>query len=141
MAYEKLYLLLEEKYQEALINEQSTTGSVLVLNFARTPKVPAKPNRKLIVLIGLVLGLGLAIGYALVLNYFDRRIKTPEDIEDRNINLLGWVPKVKTISGEGGKKGKEFIISNNQIRLLVKLLKPLERELDIQWSKGKQKPF
>ncbi|MCB0752647.1 MAG: hypothetical protein KDC52_14340, partial [Ignavibacteriae bacterium] len=55
-AYEKLYLLLEEKYQEALINEQSTTGSVLVLNFARTPKAPAKPNRKLIVLIGLVLG-------------------------------------------------------------------------------------
>ncbi len=47
MAYEKLYLLLEEKYQEALINEQSTTGSVLVLNYARVPKEPAKPNRKL----------------------------------------------------------------------------------------------
>ncbi|MBK7978856.1 MAG: hypothetical protein IPK06_02355 [Ignavibacteriae bacterium] len=76
MANEKLYLLLEEKYQEALINRQSTTGSVLVLNFARTPKEPSKPNRKLIVLIGLVLGLGLAVGYALILNYFDRRIKT-----------------------------------------------------------------
>ena len=67
---------------------------------------------KLIVLIGLVLGLGLAVGYALVLNYFDRRIKTPEDIEERNINLLGWVPRVKTISGEGGKKGKEFVLKN-----------------------------
>ncbi|MFZ1290126.1 MAG: polysaccharide biosynthesis tyrosine autokinase [Melioribacteraceae bacterium] len=139
MANEKLYLLLEEKYQEALINEQSTTGSVLVLNFARTPKEPAKPNRKLIILIGLVLGLGLAIGYALVLNYFDRRIKSPEDIEDKNINLLGWVPKVKTISGEANKKGKEFIISDNADSVASEAFKAIRTRIRYSMVDGEAK--
>lgn len=139
MANEKLYLLLEEKYQEALINEQSTTGSVLVLNFARTPKEPSKPNRKLIVLIGLVLGLGLAVGYALILNYFDRRIKTPEDIEDRNINLIGWVPRVKTISGETNKKGKEFIISDNADSVASEAFKAIRTRIRYSMIDGEAK--
>lgn len=138
MAYEKLYLLLEEKYQEALINEQSTTGSVLILNYARIPKEPAKPNRKLIILIGLVLGLGLAFGYALVLNYFDKRVKSPEDIEDRNINLLGWVPKVDTI-GINGEKGKEFIIANNTDSVASEAFKALRTRIRYSMVEGEAK--
>ncbi len=138
MAYEKLYLLLEEKYQEALINEQSTTGSVLVLNQARVPKEPAKPNRKLIILIGLVLGIGLAIGYALVLNYFDKRVKTPEDIEDKNINLLGWVPKVATIS-QNGKKGKEFIVANKSDSVASEAFKALRTRIRYSMVEGEAK--
>jgi tyrosine-protein kinase Etk/Wzc len=138
MAYEKLYLLLEEKYQEALINEQSTTGSVLVLNQARVPKEPAKPNRKLIILIGLVLGLGMAIGYALVLNYFDKRVKTPEDIEDKNINLLGWVPKVATIS-QNGKKGKEFIVANKSDSVASEAFKALRTRIRYSMVEGEAK--
>ena len=110
-SYEKLYILLEEKYQEALINEQSTTGNVLVLNWARIPKEPAKPNRKLIILIGLVLWLVLAFGYALIVNYFDKRVKSPDDIENRNINLLGWVPNVDNIKALS-KTGTELIVAS-----------------------------
>jgi len=138
MAYEKLYLLLEEKYQEALINEQSTTGSVLVLNYARLPKEPAKPNRKLIVLIGLVLGLGLAFGYALVINYFDKRVKSPEDIEDKNINLLGWVPKVGTIS-TNGKKGTEFIIANKSDSVASEAFKAIRTRIRYSMVEGEAK--
>jgi len=110
-SFEKLYVLLEQKYQEALINEQSTTGNVLILNLARVPKEPAKPNRKLIILIGLVLGLGLAFAYALIVNYFDKRVKSPEDIENKNINLLGWVPKVDNIKSLS-QNGTELIVGN-----------------------------
>lgn len=138
MAYEKLYLLLEEKYQEALINEQSTTGSVLVLNYARVPKEPAKPNRKLIILIGLVLGIGLAFGYALMLNYFDKRVKSPEDIEDKNINLLGWVPKVATISSNG-KKGKEFIIANKADSVASEAFKAIRTRIRYSMVEGEAK--
>ncbi len=138
MAYEKLYLLLEEKYQEALINEQSTTGSVLVLNYARIPKEPAKPNRKLIVLIGLVLGVGLAFGYALVLNYFDKRVKSPEDIEDKNINLLGWVPKVSTISANG-KKGTEFIVANKSDSVASEAFKAIRTRIRYSMVEGEAK--
>ncbi len=139
MAYEKLYLLLEEKYQEALINEQSTTGSVLVLNFARIPKEPAKPNRKLIVLIGLVLGFGLAFGYALVLNYFDKRVKTPEDIEEKNINLLGWVPRVSMTSVNGSKKGTEFIVANKADSVASEAFKAIRTRIRYSMVEGEAK--
>ena len=110
----------------------------LYLNQARVPKEPAKPNRKLIILIGLVLGLGLAIGYALVLNYFDKRVKTPEDIEDKNINLLGWVPKVATIS-QNGKKGKEFIVANKSDSVASEAFKAIRTRIRYSMVEGEAK--
>lgn len=106
-ALEKLYTLLEEKYQEALINEQSQPGNVLIIDNATKPDLPAKPNRILIVLIGFVLGFGLAFGYIFTRNYFDNTIKTPEDIQNRNINVLAWIPQIEDIN----LNGTEFIVS------------------------------
>ncbi len=131
ISYEKLYLLLEEKYQGALITEQSTTGNVLQLNTARVPREPSKPNRKLIILIGLVLGLGLAFGYALLMNYFDRTVKSPDDIEGKNINLLGWVPKVEESKMKG--HGSEFIVANNSDSVASEAFKALRTR--IRYSK------
>ena len=106
---DKLYGLIEEKYQEALINEQSQPGNVLVVDKGRIEDQPAKPNRLLIVLIGLILGTGLAFGYVLVRDYFDNTVKTPEDIQRKNINVLAWIPKIDIFTG----KGKiEFIVAN-----------------------------
>ncbi len=109
-AAETLYGLLEEKYQEALINEQSQPGNVIIVDKGRRPNLPDKPNRKLIVLIGLVLGGGLAFGFVFVRNYFDNTIKTPEDIQNRNINVLAWIPQIEGL-GVGGNKQFEFIVS------------------------------
>jgi len=91
-ALEKLYLMIEQRYQEALINEQSQPGNVLVIDNARVSSKPSKPNRTLIILIGLLLGGGLAVGYVFVRNYFDDTVKTPDDIENRKINVLAWIP-------------------------------------------------
>ncbi|MCX6149816.1 MAG: polysaccharide biosynthesis tyrosine autokinase [Ignavibacteriales bacterium] len=109
-AFEKMYLLVEEKYQEALINEQSQPGNVLIVDSARIPYRPSKPNRTLIVIIGFVLGLGMGFGFAFVKNYFDNTIKTPEDITNRNINVLAWIPMIEGI-GQNGNKEFEFIVS------------------------------
>jgi len=108
-AAEKLYSLLEEKYQEAVINEQSQPGNVIIVDHARRPNLPSKPNRKLIVIIGLILGLGLSFGYVFIKNYFDTTIKTPEDIQNRNINLLSWIPRIPGLVN--GSKDYEFIVA------------------------------
>jgi len=107
-ALEKLYLLLEERYQEAIINEQSQPGNVLIIDDARLPLRPSKPNRTLIVIIGLLLGAGLAVGYVFVKNYFDDTIKTPDDIENRRINVLAWVPNFGT--GINGDDAVQFVV-------------------------------
>lgn len=111
-ALEKLYLLLEQRYQEALINVESQPGNVVIIDRARIPISPSKPNRTLIVLVGLVLGSGLAIGYIFIKNYFDDTVKSPEDIQNKNINVLAWIPKIEGL-GVNGKKDFQFIVSKS----------------------------
>jgi capsular exopolysaccharide synthesis family protein len=105
---EKLYLLVEEKYQEAMINEQSQPGNVLIIDTARVPVRPSKPNRILIILVGLVMGLGMSMIYIFTGNYFDNTIKTPEDIQKRNIVVLGWIPQIKEMTGD--QPDNDFIV-------------------------------
>ena len=107
-ALEKLYLLVEQRYQEAIINEQSQPGNVLIIDDARIPLKPAKPNRKLIVIIGLLLGAGLAAGYVFVKNYFDDTVKSPDDIEKRKINVLAWIPPFESIMA--GDHSVQFVV-------------------------------
>ncbi|HCY77288.1 MAG TPA: hypothetical protein DHV28_15325 [Ignavibacteriales bacterium] len=108
---EKLYTLVEEKYQEAVINEQSQPGNVLIIDDARVPYSPAKPNRALIIIVGLLIGAGLAFAYVFLKNYFDNTVKTPEDLQKRNINVLAWLPRVDELLLKESSK-VDFIILN-----------------------------
>jgi tyrosine-protein kinase Etk/Wzc len=113
-ALEKLYILLEQRYQEALINVQSQPGNVIIIDKAGVPKSPSKPNRTLIVLIGVVLGTGLAVAYVFIKNYFDDTVKTPEDIQHKNINVLAWIPKIEGIR-MNGQSEFQFIVGKNSL--------------------------
>ncbi len=131
-AYEKLYLLVEEKYQEALINEQSTPGNVIIVDRARRANGPSKPNRMLIVLVGLVLGTGMGLGFAFVRSYFDTTIKTPEDIQNKNINLLTWIPEIEGVGSEDHKEF-EFIVAKRPDSIPSEAFRALRTR--IQFSK------
>ena len=91
---EKLYTVLEAKYQEALINEQSTPGNVIIMSDARPPGGPAKPNRPLLAIMGLILGFGVAFGYIFFKDYFDKTVKTPEDIEKESSKCFSMDSKI-----------------------------------------------
>ena len=109
---EKLYTVLEAKYQEALINEQSTPGNVLIMSDARPPGAPAKPNRPLLAIMGLVLGFGAAFSFIFLRDYFDKTVKTPEDIEKESANVLAWIPKFEH-KVDKSKKYSEIFVGGN----------------------------
>jgi tyrosine-protein kinase Etk/Wzc len=105
---EKLYLLVEERYQEAVINEQSVPGNVLIIDEGLVTRTPSKPNRILIVIVGLVLGITMGIGFAVIRTFLDNTIKTPEDLQKRGVNVLAWIP---LIEGVESNKDLEFIVA------------------------------
>ena len=111
MVKEKLYLLIQEKYHEALVNEQAIVGNVTVLEEARIPRLPYKPNRMLIILIGTILGTALVTGVILVRFFLDTTIKTPEEIQKLGYTVLGWIPKVEGLD-QFKNELREFITFN-----------------------------
>lgn len=110
-AAENLYTALDAKYQEAQLNEQATLGNVTILNEARTPRTPSEPNRMKIIMMGLFVGIGFAMGFVYVRNYFDKTIKTPEDIESKNINVLAWIPRIRDL-GKRRNESELFVAKN-----------------------------
>ncbi len=135
-ANEKLYLLVEEKYQEAQINEQSTPGNVLIIDDARVPEKPSKPNRILIIAVGLVLGMGLGFGFAFIRNYFDNTVKTPEELQQKNISLLAWIPEMY-ISEKNKVSGSEFIVNKKSDSTASEAYRALRTRIRYSGVEGK----
>jgi capsular exopolysaccharide synthesis family protein len=125
---EKLFSLLEEKYQEALINEQSQPGNIFIFDQAERSYTPSKPNRKLIIFIGLIAGIVIGFGYIFVKDYFDDRIKSPDELEERNINILAWVPVIENM-GISGKGPGEFIVAEKPDAIPSEAFKTLRTKL------------
>jgi polysaccharide biosynthesis transport protein len=103
------FLEVNRKYQEAMINELSQSGNVFLISEGRIPDEPEKPNRKLIILFGIILGPGLAFFYILIKDYFNNKVETPDDIEKNDINLLAWIPQLAT-KGKRSNGKNEFIV-------------------------------
>ncbi len=88
LSNEKLYLLVEEKYNEAAIKEQSEFGYIDIIDPAVVPIEPVSPKKRLNLLLGALLGLGLGIALVFMREYLDVRVRTPEDLKKRGLAPL-----------------------------------------------------
>ncbi|HIP53600.1 MAG TPA: hypothetical protein EYH03_06280 [Chromatiales bacterium] len=97
-AVEREYLQLEREYKEALteydairekhfnaqlagsLESSKNTEGLKLLEPANFPEKPYKPNRKLLLLLSIVLASWAAVGVALVREHFDDRIWSSDDI-------------------------------------------------------------
>lgn len=80
----------------------TNANSVEVIDKARTPENPVKPNKIMNILIAGVLGIIIGLFITFIFEYMDKKIKTPQDIEKYlNLPILGVVPNEKM-----EKKGK-----------------------------------
>ncbi|MFI5211614.1 MAG: GumC family protein, partial [Ignavibacteria bacterium] len=140
-ADEKIYLMLLEKYQQALINEESQPNNVKIIDYGKVPRSPAKPNRFLIITIGLMIGLGLGYGFALLRNILDVSVKSPEDLENMGISLIGWVPTFmrESKAGRHTHSEQELILAYNSDSAPAEAFRTLRTRL--QFSKLEPEPI
>lgn len=88
LSSEKLYLLVEEKYHEAAITEQSEFGYLDIIDPGFVPSDPVSPRVRLNLAIGAMLGLGLGFAFVVSRKYFDVRIHLPEDLKKMGLPPL-----------------------------------------------------
>jgi len=94
-AEKDLYDLLVVKLKEANIGQAMRQTSIRIIEPALLPKSPIKPRKTLNLILGILVGLVLGGGSTFFLEYIDRTIRTPEQVEKYlALPLLCTVPKL-----------------------------------------------
>jgi len=109
---EQIYSYLFTKRLETSMIMASTVSKNRIIDSALTPGGSIKPKRKMIVLVGMILGFILGIALAFLRNFLDDRIKEEEDItKGTHVPLLGLIPNIK----EDNNKIKVFLSPKSAI--------------------------
>ena len=130
--------VMEAKVALGLEKEQKGERFTLI-DPARMPEKPFKPNRLAIGLIGLVLGIGAGVGLAALLEFSDQSVYTPQDLARvSSLPLLVSIPTILTPHDRRRRRGKRLIWILVGILLLacgIYLFHTHVMDLDIFWAK------
>jgi capsular exopolysaccharide synthesis family protein len=112
-----IYLMLREKYEENRIAEVGQLGSVREIDQAKPPKEPIRPKKKMNLILGFIVGLGLGVGITFLREYLDTSVKTIEDLEQMNFGVLGSIPFIssQSVVKNNGKVGEITLIESRLI--------------------------
>ncbi len=102
---EKLYLLMEEKFNQAAITETSQLGDVNIMDPAALPLRPVSPRVGVNLAVGSLLGLLLGIGLVRVRNRIDDRIRSLEDLKKEGYPWLATVSVIESDSRHSAAGG------------------------------------
>ncbi len=88
------YSYLRQKLEEAKLNIAIQVGDAVILDYARTPSRPIGPNHNRNILLGVIIGLGIGISLAFFIELLNNTLKTIDEIEKYNLNVLGIIPAI-----------------------------------------------
>jgi capsular exopolysaccharide synthesis family protein len=98
---ESLYTLLLERLEEAKISEAAVVGNAAIVDPATIPQAAVKPNKRLSLAIGGVLGIFLGMLMVFLAEYLDKTLKTEEEIERFSRQpIIGRIPTIEGIREE-----------------------------------------
>jgi capsular exopolysaccharide synthesis family protein len=124
----QLYDGMLQKLKEAGITAGLRSSNIRVVDPALIPSGPSRPNKTRNVLLSILVGLIGGIGLALLREYLDNTVKTPDDVETlARLPSLAVVPSLSNSNGKrngrfakllkapviAGKEGRAELISHN----------------------------
>ncbi|MCF8273434.1 MAG: polysaccharide biosynthesis tyrosine autokinase [Flavobacteriaceae bacterium] len=122
---ESLYLYLLQKREEAAITLTATTPNLKIVDEAYSFGDPISPNRRMIYVAALFIGLFLPFSVIYVKDLLDTKIHNREDLEGRikDITVLGELPRLK---------GKELtsLVKRNDRSLLSESFRIIRTNFD-----------
>jgi len=107
---ENIYILLRTKYEETRISEVSQIGDVTIVDTA-LPGGKVKPSERRNLIMGLLVGLALGVGTVFLREQLDTSVKSPEDVEQLGITVLGVIPRMDL-----GRKGVRMPVTDSSPR-------------------------
>lgn len=88
-----LYESLLQRYKEVAVTGDVVANNISIVDSARPPARPSKPDLLINLALAALFGLGLGVIAALVLEALDETVATPDDVEKKlGVPVLGVVP-------------------------------------------------
>jgi capsular exopolysaccharide synthesis family protein len=115
LSNERLYTMVEQKFNEATITEKSEFGYVDIID--RATAAAAKPRSRLMIntILGLILGFGLGVGIVVMKDAVDVRVRTPEQLRRNGFLSLSEIAtldeELSTLKANGSlpKEAEKFV--------------------------------
>ncbi len=117
---EQLFLTISQQYAETSLWQQTQFSSGRVIDPARIMEAPIKPSTRLYLLVGLMIGMVLSIGFIFGKEAFDNSINSVEKLKDMDVPLLALIPDMnsyikKVHSNSSNVKLQDYNISTQLI--------------------------
>ncbi len=113
-ANKTLYEGLMTKLKETAISQGLRSSNIRVVDPAMIPSTPARPAKTRNIALAFLIGLVGGIGLALMRQYLDNTVKTPDDIETlTRLPSLAVVPQFTDSKGRGKHNGRLLGLSSN----------------------------
>jgi len=89
----QIYSTMSQRYEEARINEVMIPRDVQIVDYAVESNNPIAPKKKQNVFVAALLGLFIGVVLAFALHYFNKTIKSTDDVEFYlKLPVLGHIP-------------------------------------------------
>lgn len=132
---EKVYSMLLTNYEDVKIAEKSKIGNIRFVEEAIEPGNPIKPNKKMNLLISLVLGFGLGIGLAILLHSLDTKIRTMDDVKQYiSLPVLGTIPFIDAPERDIDEVANRISNSDSDQRVMQELIAKMKGRVVTSYS-------
>jgi len=112
--HEQIYLNLMDRYEETRMLKQMKGAGIAIIDKATKPLSPIKPKKRIVLTLGIIIGLLLGIGGAFFLEYIDDSLRTEKDIEKLiQLPVVGVIPKIEPEKKVVANLEKEMQKSSN----------------------------
>jgi uncharacterized protein involved in exopolysaccharide biosynthesis len=91
----QLYEVVLKRMKETGVTGQLETNNVRVVQEARAPSAPVRPNKVRNLAVAVGAGLLLGVGLAFVADRFDLKVRTPDDVEQHGLAVIAIVPQFR----------------------------------------------
>jgi len=107
---QRAYETASQRHAETTLESRNDQSNVIVLNPAIAPVEPAFPKIPLILAVAFVVGAMLGVGFALLAELLDRRIRGAEDLADAvSVKVWGILGDTSNISKGVERKRKAYL--------------------------------
>ena len=121
-ANKTLYEGLMTKLKETAISQGLRSSNIRVVDPAMVPSAPSRPSKSRNLLLAFLVGLVGGIGLALLREYLDNTVKTPDDVETlARLPSLAVVPQFIGSNGSGKRRVLRSVSTNGRSRRCQRL--------------------